>query len=232
MTSPLVAVLDSGVHLGHPHVAGASIRGFSLDGDAAPFGRSEDFSDRTGHGTAATAALLRLLPHADVLAVRLLDADLRTTSAALAAGIIAAANEGARVINLSLGSQAAEAEALLADAVAEATARGAICVAAAHPRGATLWPADLPSVIGVTTQRACPLADLYTVDAGAPRFLAHGFPRPIEGRPPTDNLFGPSFAAVTVSARVAAILRDDPGLGFGGVVRRLQAAAVGAWGGT
>jgi hypothetical protein len=217
MTSPLVAVLDSGVHLGHPHVAGASIRGFSLDGDAAPFGRSEDFSDRTGHGTAATAALLRLLPHADVLAVRLLDADLRTTSAALAAGIIAAANEGARVINLSLGSQAAEAEALLADA---------------HPRGATLWPADLPSVIGVTTQRACPLADLYTVDAGAPRFLAHGFPRPIEGRPPTDNLFGPSFAAVTVSARVAAILRDDPGLGFGGVVRRLQAAAVGAWGGT
>lgn len=226
---PRIAVLDSGVNPTNPHLAGATLRGFSLSGDAPPLKRGSDFSDLTGHGTAATAALLRLVPDADVLVVRLLDDELRTTSAALAAGIVAAAQGGARVINLSLGTRSEEARTLLSGAVQEAAALGAICVASAHPRGAMLLPADLPSVIGATTHRSCPLADLYVVESATPCFLAHGWPRPIEGRSPTDNLFGPSFAAVHVSARVAALLRDAPELDFDGVVSRLRASALGTW---
>ena len=230
--SLLVAVLDSGVQVANPHLAGASIRGFSLVGAAPPLQRHPDFSDGTGHGTAATAALLRLVPDASILAIRLLDADLRTTSAALAAGIVAAAQEGATLINLSLGTRAEESRALLSDAVAQARALGAICVASAHPRGAMLLPADLPDVVSATTHRSCPLSELYTVEAPGPRFLAHGFPRPIEGRVATDNLFGPSFAAVHVTARALLLLREDPTLGFDGVVAGLRAAAIGAWSGT
>lgn len=229
---PLVAVLDSGVNAANPHLLGTSLRGFSLTGEAPPLQRGDDFSDVTGHGTAATAALLRLVPDAEVLVIRLLDDELRTTSAALAEGIVTAAREGARVINLSLGTRSEAARSLLLGAVREASAQGAICVASAHPRGATLLPADLPTVISATTHRGCPLADLYAVGSSGPRFLAHGWPRPIDGRGPTDNLFGPSFAAVHVSARVVRILRTAPGLDFDSVVDRLRASTVGIWSAT
>jgi hypothetical protein len=229
MTGPLVAILDSGLQTLNPHVAGAKVAGFALTGDGPDLHRTDDFSDLTGHGTAATAALLRWVPDAEILAVRLLDDELRTTSATLAAGIVAAAEAGARVINLSLGTRAEESRSLLADAVDQAARLGAICIASAHPRGVALYPADLPTVVSATTHRDCPLADLYRVDGDLPRFLAHGWPRPIEGRSPTDNLFGPSFAAVHVSARVVALLRDAPGLDFDGVVSGLRAQATGDW---
>lgn len=229
MTGPRVALLDSGVFVANPHLDGATVGGFGLVGDEPPLQRSEDFSDVTGHGTAAAAALVRLVPDVDLLAIRLLDDELRTTSVALAHAIVLAAEEGARVINLSLGSGAATAQPLLAAAVADARDLGAICVASAHPRGRALWPADLPDVISATTHRACPLSELYAVEGPLPRFLAHGFPRPIEGRAPTDNLYGPSFAAVHVTARVVGLLRAAPDLDFDGVVGGLRAAIVGRW---
>ena len=224
-----VAIIDSGLTATHPHVRGLQARGFALSGDAPPLTRSPDFSDVTGHGTAVAAALHRLRPGTPLLCIRLLDDTLRTTTAALCAGIRAAADEGVAVINLSLGSSRPDAAGPLAAAVADAAARGAICVAAAHPRGRPLLPADLPGVISVTTHRTCPLADLLIVHGPRPRFLAHGFPRPIEGRIATDNFFGPSFAAVHVAARVAAILDASPGLGFDAVVTALRDQATGTW---
>jgi subtilisin family serine protease len=221
----LVAMLDSGVAAAHPHLSGCTIRGFSLDGGAT----SPDFADRTGHGTACAAALFRLVPDVEILAVRLLDDQLRTTSEALAAGMRAAARAGARVITLSLGSRAPESAARLASAVAEARDAGAVCVAAAHPRGAAMWPADLLDVLSAQAHRSCPLADLYRVAGPLPRYVASGWPRPIEGRTPTDNLFGPSFAAVHLTARVVQALAVDPGLDFEGTVAAVDAGATGVW---
>jgi len=225
----LVAMLDSGLTAAHPHLAGVAVRGFGLEGCSAPLVRVPDFTDRTGHGTACTAALVRLAPPVEVLAVRLLDDELRTTSAALAAGIVAAAEAGARIINLSLGSRSRASAEPLARAVEAATSLGAVCVAAAHPRGADLWPADLEHVLSASTHRSCPLADLYRVEGPLPRYVTHGWPRTIEGRRPTDNLFGPSIAAVHLTARVASLLTSDPALSFGEIVQRLDATCAGPW---
>ncbi len=224
-----VAIIDSGLTVDHPHVRGLQVRGFALSGHTEPLTRSDDFSDVTGHGTAVAAAFHRLSTGTPILCIRLLDSDLRTTTGALCAGIRAAAAEGARVINLSLGSGRPEAEEPLAEAIAEAAQAGTVCVAAAHPRGRTLFPADLDTVISVTTHRSCPLADLLVVPGPRPRFLAHGYPRPIEGRQATDNFFGPSFAAVHVAARVARLLNDAPHLGFDDVVASLREQATGTW---
>lgn len=225
----LVAMLDSGVAQGHPHLAGLRVRGFSLDGTEPPLRRTEAFDDRTGHGTACAAALLRLEARVELLVVRLLDSELRTTTAALAEGIRQAANEGVQVINLSLGSGQPEAEEPLRQAVREATARGAVCVAACHPRGHALWPADLPSVISAATHRACPLADLYRVPGPLPRYVASGWPRPIEGRQAQENLFGTSFAAVHVTARVAGLLEAGCRPSMAHIVAGLDEACVGPW---
>jgi hypothetical protein len=232
---PIVAIVDSGVHAGHPHLAGARVSGYSVDADADPeaapgaLRRSDDFADRTGHGTAVAAALHRLAPAAPILAVRVLDADLRCAAATLAAAIVAAARSGARVLNLSLGSGEASSAGLLRDAVGEAAALGAVCVAAAHPRGRPLWPADFPAVISALGHAGCPLQDLFCVAGPLPRFVAHPYPRPVPGRAPADNLSGPSFAAVHVAARVAILLSGRPAMGFDELVAALRAECRGTW---
>ncbi|MCO4770868.1 MAG: S8 family serine peptidase [Deltaproteobacteria bacterium] len=225
----LVAILDSGLHRGHPHLAGARVSGFGIDGDVPPFVLSDDFTDRTGHGTAVTAALHRLAPDVDLLAVRVLDDELRCTTDVLAAAIEEAARRGADIINLSLGSMREEARGPLQRAVTLATERGAVCVAAAHPRGRPLYPADLPGVLSATTHRSCPLADLFVVPGPLPRFLAHGFPRPIEGRAPSDNFFGPSFATVHLTGRVAALLAAGRDPSIPELAKQLREQATGDW---
>ena len=222
----LVAILDSGVSPNHPHLQGLTVQGYSLDGDQPPFTRTDSYSDRTGHGTACAAAMFRLYPDIELLAVRVLDDDLSTTHLNLAEGIRLAAREGADVINLSLGSQEESSRTVLADAVDEAALLGAVCVAAAHPQGQRLWPADLPTVLSAQSHRSCPLSDLYRIPGPLPRFLCHGYPRPIEGRPPTDNLYGPSLAAAHLSARVARI-KADSNPSFEDLVRLLEAECSG-----
>ena len=227
--SPLVAILDSGLHRAHPHVAGLRSSGFALYHDGDGFREDPDYADCTGHGTAVTAALHRLLPEADVLCLRILDEELRCSSRVLAQAIVRAAEAGVRVINLSLGSGDPDSAELLSGAVARAAELGAFCVAAAHPNGRPLWPADLPSVVSAQSHRNCPLDDLFRIPGPVPRYLAHGFPRPIEGQPPTRNFFGPSFAAIHVSARIVEALTEEPTLSFEGLVARLDARCSGDW---
>ncbi len=224
-----VALIDSGVAAEHPHLAGASLEGFSLCFGAKGVQRGTDFSDCTGHGTAIAAALYRSVPSATIVAVRVLDSELRTTTSALVAAIEAAVLEGCVVLNLSLGSQAEEARDKLEAAVATATEAGAICVAAAHPRGSVLWPADLPGVLSAQAHRSCPVGAYFHLPGDLPRFLCHGFPRPIEGRRPTDNFFGPSFAAIQLTARVLRLQAELPLIGFNDVVARLRLDSSGPW---
>lgn len=212
---PLVVLVDSGVHAGHPHLAGVDLEacGLQWHGDEPEI--SAEGSDRTGHGTAVAAAMVRTAPAVRLLSIRVLDADLRTTRHHLAAAIGHAAERGAALVNLSLGSSAPEAASLLGSAVAAAVERGVTVVAAAHPRGGPLWPADLPEVFSATTRPEVLLSERRPVPGHPRRFRCHGWPRPVEGRPPGDNLFGPSFAAANLSAQILDLwvregqLRDD-----------------------
>ncbi len=228
-TWPLVAVIDSGLAPSHPHVADLCSTGFALYREGDGFRQDPDHSDCTGHGTAVTAALHRMVPEAPVLAIRVLDEDLRCTSAVLVEAIRRAASAGAKIVNLSLGSGDPEATPLLQSAVDEATSLGAVCVAAAHPHGRPLWPADLSSVLSAQAHRSCPLGDLFRVPGPVPRYLTHGFPRPIEGQPPTQNLFGPSFAAIHLSARVARLLQAGHSLDFVALCELLDSECSGEW---
>jgi len=120
-----VAVLDSGVHSGHPHV-GEVRRGTNLTGVGEP----ANWIDRIGHGTAVAAAIREKSPSIEILAVRVFDRQLATNVAVLADAIVWSADAGAQLINLSLGtSNFAHAERLT-DAVAHAAARGALVVSA------------------------------------------------------------------------------------------------------
>ena len=150
----IIAVLDTGVQIGHPDLAGniwtnpAEIPANGLDDDADGIvddvhganmiARNGDVRDDVGHGTcvAGIAAARRgngaggsgLAPGATIMPVKVVDAATGGTTDALARGIRYAVDRGARILNVSLAVDARTAD--VASAVRYAGRRGAIVVAA------------------------------------------------------------------------------------------------------
>lgn len=153
-----IAIVDSGVDLSHPDLAGKLLPGYDfVNNDAIP---QDDF----GHGTHAAGIAAALTNNgldvagvswgARILPVKVLNSGGGGTYANVAAGIIWAVDNGAQVINLSLGGSAPSS--VLADAVDYAASRGALLVAAAGNSGAgsVLYPAAYPAVLAVAATDA------------------------------------------------------------------------------
>jgi subtilisin family serine protease len=109
----IIAILDTGIDPNHPLFRGRIIGGHDfVDGDDDPTdagnGLDDDGDGRVdeayGHGTHVAGIAAMTAPGARFLIVRVLDADGFGDMATVATGIYWAAQHGARVINLSLGS--------------------------------------------------------------------------------------------------------------------------------
>ncbi|MBV7332645.1 S8 family serine peptidase [Chloroflexi bacterium TSY] len=110
--SSIVAVLDTGFQLDHPALAGnlTSARYDFVDDDAEP---TEDFAnldtngdgvvdDIAGHGTHVATTLLLVAPDAQIMPIRVLDANGRGNVFLIAEAVDFAVQNGAHVINMSL----------------------------------------------------------------------------------------------------------------------------------
>lgn len=154
----VVAVVDTGVTGSHPDLTGRVLTGrdFVAPGTSAV--------DQNGHGThvagiiAATAGnkigIAGLAYKARILPVRVLDASGSGDTAGVSQGIVWAAQNGAKVINLSLGSTGSSTA--MRSAVAYAQSRNVVVVAAAGNNGCafllgspTTYPAAYSGVLGV-----------------------------------------------------------------------------------
>jgi subtilisin family serine protease len=200
----IVAVLDSGIHAGHPHV-GRVVDGISFVGDI------DDVVDRIGHGTAVAAAIREKAPAAELLAVKIFHHRLTTNADVLARAIEWAADRGARLINLSLGTaNAAHAERLSA-AVDYAAARGSLIVSALEANGMPLFPGSLADVAGVVADWSCERGSLLATSraGGVSRFSASAYPRPIPDVPKEKNLSGVSFAVANVTGFLARAIESE-----------------------
>jgi len=195
-----VALLDSGVHGEHPHVGG--VRGgtsFLVGTDA------DDFVDRVGHGTAVAAAIREKSPGVDLIAARIFDRQLATNVDILVRAIRWAADEGAQLINLSLGTANHAHAETLAPAVSYAAEKGSIVVSAREWNGAAWLPGSLPGVIGVVADADLDRDEIEVTATGngLPRFKGAPFPRPIPNVPRERNLSGVSFAVANVTGFLA-----------------------------
>jgi len=199
-----VAVLDSGVHADHPHIGG--IQG----GTSFASGDPVDVVDRIGHGTAVAAAIREKSPGVDLLAVRIFERQLSTNADVLARAICWAADHGARLINLSLGTTNPAHADGLASAVQYAAARGALVVSARESGGVDLLPGSLADVAGVIADWSCERASIEIVQQPPNFFTFHAsaYPRPIPGVPRGRNLSGVSFAVANVTGFLARALED------------------------
>jgi subtilisin family serine protease len=138
----VVAVIDSGVQTGHPDLAGRLLAGTDLVDGGTP-------EDGNGHGThvsgiiAAAAGngvgISSVAPGAKVLPVRVLDDAGGGNAERVARGIDWARQNGAHVINLSLGSEIPIVGAMGGDdvdaAIRRALAAGIVVVAASGNNG-------------------------------------------------------------------------------------------------
>jgi subtilisin family serine protease len=192
----IVAVIDSGVHAGHPHV-GAVEESVCLD---PPDG---DTVDRLGHGTAVAAAIRDLAPGTTLIVGKIFDRSLSTNAAALARGIDWAVERKAQVINLSLGTANRAHAATLGESVARAAAAGAIVVSAWEAAGVVWLPGSIEGVASVVANPVLERDELEIDDRG---FAASPYPRPIPGVPRERNLSGVSFAVANVSGFLARLL--------------------------
>ncbi|WP_082355830.1 S8 family serine peptidase [Novosphingobium sp. AAP83] len=204
MVEPLrIAVIDSGVHPTHPHIAADRLLpGLSLLADGTVLSGEDEALDRLGHGTAVTAAIQEQAPDALILPIRVFREGLRASARALAGAIRCAIEAQVDLINLSLGTPNAAHADVFAALADEAVAAGALIVAAREAEGAPCWPGCLPQVLGVGLDWDVPRGGPGLGADGA--VYASGYPRPIPGVPQQRNLYGISFAVAQVTGWVAA----------------------------
>lgn len=239
-----VAVVDSGVDAGHPDLAGQVLPGIDLVS-----GTGDGRNDPVGHGTTVAGLIAGrnddkdgvegLAPHAKILPVRVLDAENRYDDALIVAkGVRWAVDNGARVINLSLGGSGTSPA--LAAALDYAFARDVVVVACtgnhsadpapaagqARPATEVWYPAREPGVLAVTGLDR----DTESLWPGSITGSATVLSAPATGlvgaRPGgTWKVQGTSFAAPLVSATAALVRAKWPDMSAATVVNRLITTA-------
>jgi subtilisin family serine protease len=212
----IIAVVDTGV------TAVADLSTQVLQGRSFVAGSADARDNSTiGHGTlvagvaAATTnngiGIAGAAWNTSVLPVKVLDARGLGEDSQIAAGVAWAVDEGARVVNLSLGGPAAGQA--LCDAVSYANSRGALVIAAAGNGAASTpnYPAACPGAVAVSATDAN--GDFaYFSSFGASVSLAAPGVAILSTR--GDNTYGTesgtSFSAPMVSAVAALVLGQHP----------------------
>ena len=233
-TGTVVAVLDTGVDAAHPDLAGQVLPGRDLVA-----GTSGTSTDPNGHGThvAGTIAALTgnelgvsgFAPDTRILPVRVLGADGGGSMSAVATGITWAADQGADVINMSLGSTGRLTA--VTNAIAYARSKGVVVVAAAGNSRAAGSPVNYPAAdAGVIAVAATDSADRIAsysnrgsyVDVAAPgSAILSTVPNGGYG-----GMSGTSMASPHVAALAAMIRAVRPGLTPDQVEKAITGSAV------
>jgi len=206
-----VAVIDSGV-VPHPALAD-STQNINLSGATGE-------NDSMGHGTAVASLIAGahpltpgIAPRAEILSLQVTDEHGSSSSFDLAQGIISAVDNGAQIINISMGSPGASE--LIRDAVSYAQEKGVVIVASSGNEGSNTpsFPAGFEGVISVGAVDANSShldfsnqsSDLSIAAPGLQVNAAWTGDRAIK-------FTGTSASAPIVSGAIAATMSQNPGM--------------------
>jgi Subtilase family/Fervidolysin N-terminal prodomain len=161
-----VAILDSGVDLAQPDLADNLLPGRDF------YNNDADPSDDHGHGTQVTGVVAGrsgngigvagYCGRCSVIPVKIAGSDGYASSSAMASGIVWAADQGARVINLSFAGSAGSTT--VRDAIAYAHGLGAIVTASAGNYGSSspTYPAAYPGALAVASTNGSDALESYS----------------------------------------------------------------------
>lgn len=223
-----VAIVDTGIDDTHPDLAGHVVARTVVCGDCVE-------GDQLGHGTSVAgvvaAAANNLVGIAGVADVSLIDVEVVSSDGAsfedVAAGIAAAADLGAEIINLSLGCESPCFAPVVHDALVYAAGKDALPVCAAgNASGAVGYPAS---------DSACMAVSAIDTD-GSPATFSNAGPSIEISAPGVDIATtaitgytisaGTSVAAPHVSGVAALALSKFPGLSAAALRSHLKTTAT------
>jgi len=226
----VVAVLDTGVRASHPDLAGKVLAGRDFaSGDSDP-------TDENGHGTAVAGligaasgngtGMASVAWKTSILPVRVLDKDGSGSHSDIADGIVWATDQGADVINLSLGGTGSSTT--LQSAINYAWSKGVVIVAAAGNNGDSVpcYPAACTNVVAVSATNSSDARTSWSnygsyVDIAAPgaNILT------LSGTNGYESMDGTSFSSPLTSGVVALMRAENPTLSNANIVNALLANA-------
>ena len=218
-SSVVVAVLDTGVRSNHPDLQGKLVTGYNYAYNNA------DTNDDEGHGTHVAGIIAAnsnngigisgIAWGSRIMPVKVLNSDGGGNSLALANGIRFAADNGARIINTSLGS--AEGSRYVSDAVSYALGKGVIFIASSGNDGNNTpnYPAALPGVISVGASTANDGVAFFSsygtsVSVVAPGIAIYSLSTASDGDYSSES--GTSFSSPIVAGVAALMLAVNPNL--------------------
>ncbi|MGG3017387.1 S8 family serine peptidase [Geobacillus stearothermophilus] len=223
-----VAVVDDGVQMNHPDLAGKIVSPYNVLTGAKSVPAGEHGTHVAGIIAASInkKGVVGVAPNVKIMPVNVFEGD-GATSYDVAYGIVYAVDHGANVINLSLGSYSATVYE--AEAVQYAVSKGAVLVAAAGNDDIDfpVYPAAFDPVIAVSaTDSSDWITDFSNygdyIDLAAPGVNIYStFPGSSYY-----SLTGTSMAAPIVSGTAALVLSKNPLLTRGEVESILRKSTV------
>ncbi|QXH58765.1 subtilisin-like serine protease QhpE [Pseudomonas maumuensis] len=156
--------------------------------------------DALGHGSAVLERFRSEAGAMPLLLAQVFEGQWSTSALQVAAALLWLVEEGASVINLSLGLH--QDRPVLRQACAEAQAAGVLLCASSPARGEPVYPASYPGVIRVTGDARCAPGQWSWLGTAQADFGAYVG---------TTGAAGASLACGAFSGRLAALLRNRPG---------------------
>ncbi len=154
-SSVTIAVIDSGADLQHPDLLPNLVPGYNVLNPGQPP------QDDNGHGTHASGiaaaagdngqGVTGACPRCKLMPIKVLDQTGGGDGFHVAEGLVWAVDNGAHVVNMSLGTESKEAAIPLTQAIKYALARNVVVVVAAgnNASDTPMYPAATPGVISV-----------------------------------------------------------------------------------
>ncbi|MFI1994348.1 S8 family peptidase [Actinoplanes sp. NPDC020271] len=232
-----VAVIDTGVDGSHVDLTGKVLTGWDAiadksGGNTDPNGHGTHVAGTIGAVTGNTIGVSSVAPDTRILPVRVLGADGSGYMSDAAEGIVWAADNGAQVINMSIGSSSQLSS--VSNAVTYARSKGVTVVAAAGNERAggspTSYPAADAGVIAVAATDSADKVASYSnagsyVDVAAPgSAIVSTYPSAL-GRSYA-GMSGTSMASPHVAGLVALLKAAQPSLTPDQVEQAIEKSAV------
>lgn len=206
-----IAVLDSGIEIGHPFLEGMNLSDdVSIDFDGnrmqlTPGGGQDAF----GHGTAIAGIIHRMAPAAEIGSFRVLGQNLRSRTLIIRAAAFLAIERGYHIINCSFGCSRADHVLYYKDWIDAAYLQDRHIVAACNNQDFAKreWPGHFPTVITVNSQRCSTPEEVRCHRGSLSEFSANGEDIVVAWLGGTiKKVTGSSFAAPHVAGLLARLL--------------------------
>lgn len=228
----VIAILDSGINASHPDLAGRILPGYDfVNNDSDP---ADDF----GHGTAVAGTVVAdgnngqgvagVAFGCTVLPVKVMDASGSASHSTIAQGIEYAVQQGARIINLSLGGD--WPSSTLQNAINDAWSNNVIVVAAAGNNGGTVpqYPGACDHVLAVAASEPDDSRAWFSSYGSYVTLFAPGdtiWTTQRDSTNPYGAWSGTSFSSPVVAGVAALVLSMNPSLSNTQIVEVLKQTA-------